>query len=43
LATEFKVICISDYMNHSDFTGHGSVAEVIMKSVLVNSCVYKAI
>jgi len=36
-------------MNHSDFTGHGIkcwqnfVAEVIMKSVLVNSCVYQVI
>jgi len=30
-------------MNHSDFTGHGIVAEVITKSVRVNSCVYQAI
>ena len=42
-ATEFKVICISDYMNLSDFTGHGNVAEVITKSVLVHSSFYQAI
>jgi len=42
-------IYLFDYMNHSDFTGHrikcsqNFVAEVIMKSGLVNSCVYQVI